>query len=186
MIMRKPITMEEFNKFIVQKKDVVTCEKKMGKFKTFMLRLWQKILHLFLGVKLYDGDSSVIYFSEEISMVLSQSGNLSFSSRADRWRGIEQSIVETNGNPVKTPIDKKKNWIYAISAIVAVIVATAVSVTVFMLAKLSVIIGLLVACLDILALAVAIIMCVMIAFNNTVGKKHFGRAIEIQIDKKEE
>lgn len=179
MVMRKPITLDEFNKFILQKKDVVTCEKKLSKFKAFMMSMWQKILKLFLGVKLYEGDTSVVYFNEDISAVVSQSANLSYSSRANRWRGIEQSTVETKSENVKTPSNKKSNLILIISAVIAIAVAGVVTTVVCVFAKLSIIIGLLLACLDIIAIAVAIIMCVMLAFNSIVGRRDFGRAIEI-------
>lgn len=182
MIMRKPITMEEFNRFISQNKDVVTCERGFGKFKAFMFMIWQKILKLFLGVKLYDGDPSVIYFSPEISAVISQSGNLSYSSRVDRWRGIAQSTVETKSPPVKTVVNKKNNINFIIFAVVSLLVASTVTTVVCLFAKMSIIIGLLIACVDIIAFAIALIMVIMIAFNSVVGKKHFDRAFEIEKD----
>ena len=182
MIMRKPISMDEFNKFISQRKEVVTCSRKMGKVKTFFFNLWQKILKLFLGVKLYEGDPSVIYMNEDITAVLSQSNNLSFSSRADRWKGISQGVVETIAQPTKTPVDTKKNFYYILSIVISLALASVVTTVVCIFAKMSIIIGLLVACLDIIAVAVSVILGVMIAFNNTVGKKHFSHAIEIQTE----
>ncbi len=178
MIMRKPISMEEFNRFIVQKKDVVTCVRGMGKVKTYLLSLWQKILKLILGVQLYEGDTSVIYFNEDISSVLSQSSNLSYSSRADRWKGIEQATIETKAKPVKTPVNKKRNLYYIICCIIALAVSVTITTTVCLFAKMSIIIGLLLACLDIIALAIVLVMCVVIAFNQVIGKKHFDRATE--------
>ena len=182
MIMRKPITMEEFNRFVSQNKDVVTCKRKHGKIKSFMFKIWQKILKLFLGVRLYEGDSSVVYFSPEISSVISQSGNLSYSSRVDRWRGIEQSTVETKSPPVKTTINNKHNLYFIIFAIMSIIVASAVTTLVCIFTKRSIIIGLLIACVDILAFAITLIMIIMISFNTVVGKKQFNRALEIEKD----
>ncbi len=180
MIMRKPIKMEEFNRFISQRKDIVTCERKMGKVKAFFFMLWQNILKLFLGVRLYAGNPSVIYFSEEISAVLAQSYNLSYSSRVDRWRGIEQAVVQVDGDDVKTPVDKKSNLKYIIGGAICLAVATVVTVFVCIFAQMSIIIGLLLACLDIIALATALIMAVMIGFNTTVGNKKFKDANEVE------
>ncbi|MBO5022097.1 MAG: hypothetical protein J6C53_01260 [Clostridia bacterium] len=180
MIMRKPIKMEEFNRFISQRKDVVTCERKMGKIKAFFFMIWQSILKMFLGVRLYAGNPTVIYFSEEISAVLAQSYNLSYSSRVDRWRGVEQAVVEVDGEVVKTPVDKKANTKYIIGGAICLAVATVVTVFVCIFAQMSIIIGLLLACLDIIALATALIMAVMIGFNSAVGNKKFKDANEVE------
>ncbi len=180
MIMRRPIKMEEFNRFISQRKDIVTCERKMGRIKAFFFMIWQNILKLFLGVRLYEGDTSVIYFGEEISAVLAQSTNLSYSSRVDRWRGVEHGVVDAGEEFVKTDIDKKANFKYILTASVSVVVAIIVSVIVCLFAKMSIIVGLLIACLDIIALAVAVIMAVMIVFNNMVGSKKFKYASEVE------
>ena len=106
MILRKPITIEEFNNFIRTKKDVVVCKKNEGKVKQFITFIWQKLLKLFLGIKLYEGDTSVILFGEDVSSIFSSINDLSFSSRVDRWKGLEQGVVEVKGSAVKTEIDK--------------------------------------------------------------------------------
>ena len=180
MIMRKPIKMEEFNRFISQRKDIVTCQRTMGKIKAFFFMLWQNILKLLLGVRLYAGDPTAIYFSEEISAVLAQSYNLSYSSRVDRWRGAEQAVVAVEGDMVKTAVDKKSNVKYIIGGAICLAVATVVTVFVCIFAQMSIIIGLLLACLDIIALAVALIMAVMIGFNANVGNKKFKDAFEVE------
>lgn len=186
VVMRKPITLEEFNRFITQRKDVVTCDREENKFKSFMRMLWNKILKLFLGVKMYEGDTSVIYLSEEVSAVISQSGNLSYSSRVDRWRGIEQCKVAAQGEPVKPIVDKKSNIKLMIYAIVSIVLAAVITTVVCLFAKMSTIIGLLIGCLDAIALIIAFIMYIMILFNSMVGKKHFARAIEIEKQQNEE
>lgn len=183
LIMRKPITMDELNKFLTQNKEVVSCERDLGKFKSFLFMIWQKILKLFMGVNLYNGDSSVIYFSEEISMVLSQSGNLSYSSRVNRWKGVEQATVDVLGEKAKTSVDKKKNLIYSISILAGIIMAVLVTTLVCIFVKVGIVVGLLIACLDILALATSLILSILITFNCMVGKRHFDRAIEIQNNK---
>lgn len=179
MILRKPITIEEFNNFIRAKKDIVLCEKKVNKFKQFINFIWQKMLKLFLGVKLYEGDTSVILFGEDISSVFSSINDLSFSSRVDRWRGLEQGTVEVKGSAVKTEVDKNAIFKYLIIAIISLLVGVVVTTCVSLFAPMSIIVGLLLFCLDIICLTILCIMIVLIIFNYTIGKKHFENAVEV-------
>lgn len=179
MILRKPITIEEFNNFIRAKKDIVLCEKKVNKFKQFINFIWQKMLKLFLGVKLYEGDTSVILFGEDISSVFSSINDLSFSSRVDRWRGLEQGTVEVKGSAVKTEVDKKAIFKYLIISIISLLVGVVVTTCVSLFAPMSIIVGLLLFCLDIICLTILCIMIVLIIFNYTIGKKHFENAVEV-------
>ena len=120
----------------------------------------------------------MIYFDDEISAVLAQSSNLSYSSRADRWKGISQGVVATQGAPVKTPKNKKRNFYYILCCVIAFVLAAAITTVVCLFAKMSIIVGLLVACLDIIAVAIICVVFVVIAFNNVVGKRRFERPVE--------
>lgn len=185
MIMRQPISIVDFYKFSTVRKDVVSCDKKRSKIQSFFFNIWQKILKLFLGVKLYDGDYSVVFLGEEISTVISQSENLSYSSRVDRWRGIEQGTVPIPVKPEKTPVDKKKNLHLLIYAIISILLGALVTTLICVFVKMSIVIGLLVICFDIIAVVVSLIMSIMFAFNCMVGNRRFKKAIEIQIEEVE-
>ena len=64
----------------------------------------------------------------------------------------------------------------------AIIIGVVVTVVVSLYARVNIIVGLLLFCLDVICLATALILLVMIIFNNTVGKKNFGYAEEILND----
>lgn len=186
MILRKPITIEEFNNFIRTKKDVVVCKKNEGKVKQFITFIWQKLLKLFLGIKLYEGDTSVILFGEDVSSIFSSINDLSFSSRVDRWKGLEQGVVEVKGSAVKTEIDKMAVIKYMIIALISLIISVVVTTCVSLFVPMSIIIGLLLFCLDIISLTIICIMVVLILFNFSVGKKHFQNAVEISDEEEQE
>lgn len=179
MIMRKPISENEFNSFVNNNKDVVTCRRNLSSFKAILFNFWQKILKTFLGVRLYEGDASVIYFAEDIASVILSSSNLSYNSRVDRWRGIEQGTVVVEGESVKTETDKKANIRNLIISLIAIAVAVSVTTVVSIFARVNLIVGLLLFCLDFIALAIFLILLVITIFNNIVGKKQFGYALEI-------
>ncbi len=179
MIMRKPISENEFNSFVNNNKDIVTCRRNLSSFKAILFNFWQKILKTFLGVRLYEGDASVIYFAEDIASVILSSSNLSYNSRVDRWRGIEQGTVVVEGESVKTETDKKANIRNLIISLIAIAVAVSVTTVVSIFARVNLIVGLLLFCLDFIALAIVLILLVITIFNNIVGKKQFGYALEI-------
>lgn len=185
IILRKPIKESEFNKFVNMDKDVVTCRKESAGVKAFFDNLWQKILKLCLGVRLYEGDTSVIYFAEDISSVILGSNNLSYNSRVDRWKGIEQGTVVVEGEKVKTDVDTKLNLRNIIISIVSIIIGVAVTTTVCLFANVNIVVGLLLFCLDVICVFVAGILMIMTAFNNTVGKKKFGFAAEVESPQEE-
>ncbi len=182
LILRKPISENELNGFLNSNKDVVTCRKNTSAFKNFFVDLWQKILKLCLGVKLYDGDTSAIYFAEDISTVILGSSNLSYNSRVDRWKGIEQGTVIVEGDAVKTEADKKLNIRNVIISLVALLVGAAVTTVVSVFATVNIIVGLLLFCLDVICVMIVLILLVMTIFNCMVGKKNFGFAAEVAAD----
>ena len=182
MVMRRPITFEEFNKFITSKKDVVTCRREMNKFQAFIFVLWQRILKFFLGLRIYDGDPSVIYVNADISSVTAASVNLSFSTRANRWRGIEQDVVNVKGDNVKFEYDKKDIIIYSVVAALLFITAITVTTCVSVFVNVGIITGILLISLDLICISVAFILFVIMLFNLVVGKKMFRTAIELHFE----
>ena len=178
-IMRKPITYNESKDFLKKEEDIVVCKTNYSPIKKFFFIIWQKILRLCLGVRLYDGDTSAIYFGEDLATVLAQSNNLSYSSRVDRWRGVEQSSVIVEGEPVKTEVDKKENIKYLLYGLLTLMLGVAVTTVVAIFAKVSVIIGLFLFCLDAICFAVFLLLIVVIIFNTVVGKKKFSSALEL-------
>ena len=97
VICRKVIKKEELEKFISSQTDVTLCaKKKPNAFANLIHRWWQKFVRLVFDISFFDGDVSVIAFSENISQVARRVKNLSYDSRVNRWKGVSVSQVETS------------------------------------------------------------------------------------------
>lgn len=186
LILRKPITMNEFNSFANTKRDIVTCRRTLTKIQSFFMGLWQKILKLCLGVKLYDGDTSAIYFGDDISSVVLNSSNLSYNSRVNRWKGVDQDTTVVEGDKVKADKDTKTNINSMIISFIALLIGVVVTTIVSIYATVNIIVGLLLFCLDVICLSVILIFAIMTIFNNIVGKKQYGYAVEVMDEEDEQ
>ena len=123
LVLRKPITIKEFERFVNCNRDVVTCKVQRSKFKSFIFNIWQVLIKFCLGVKEYEGDTSVVYLNEDISTVVADSKNLSFSTRVNRWRGIDQTVIDVKGEPAPKIYDKKNLLIYGLNALTLLLLA---------------------------------------------------------------
>lgn len=186
LILRKPITVNEFNSFANTKRDIVTCRRTLTKIQSFFMGLWQKILKLCLGVKLYDGDTSAIYFGDDISSVVLNSSNLSYNSRVNRWKGVDQDTIVVEGDKVKADKDTKTNINSMIISLIALLIGVVVTTIVSIYATVNIIVGLLLFCLDVICLSVILIFAIMTIFNNIVGKKQYGYAVEVMDEEDEQ
>ena len=184
IVLRKPITIEELSKFMSCKHNIATCEIQRTKVKGFIFNLWQTILKFCLGIREYQGDTSVVFLNEEISAVVRESGNLSFSTRANRWRGVEETTISVKGESVKKDVDKKILLKYSLFASISLLLAIIVTTLVCCFVNVSVIIGLLIICLDMICLAVSVLTTIMLVFNCRVGKKKIDEAEE-KVNEKE-
>lgn len=179
VIMRQPITIKEFDRITTSGEHIVTCKKERNSVKAFFFKLWQKILKLFLGVNLYAGDTSVVYFSEVLLPVLVESGNLSYASRVDRWIGVEKTTADVKCEPEKYEPDKKSIFRYCLYADVCVLIACLVTTLICTLTNVGIVLGLLIFGVDAICLAIIVLSVILIVFNCNVGKKNVDVAIEI-------
>lgn len=179
IVLRKPISIDELNKFLNCKHDLATCSVVRSKLKGFIFNLWQAILKLCLGIKEYEGDTSVVCLGEDISSVVAQSGNLSFATRANRWRGVEQTTIEVKGEPVKKEIDKKTIIKYSLVAGSSLLLGIIVTTIVCLLVNVNVLVGLLLICLDLICLAITLLTTIITVFNARVGQKKVKEVNEI-------
>ena len=178
LVLRKPISIAEIKLFISCNRDVATCKVERSKIKNFFFGLWQVLLKFFLGIKEYEGDTSAVYINEDISAVVSESGNLSFATRANRWRGIEQTTIEVKSEPVKKDVDKKSITKMSIMAISSLLLAIIVTTVLCLTVNIGVIVGLLIVCLDVVCLAISVMTTIIAVFNSRVGKKNIKEAVE--------
>lgn len=184
MVLRKPVTVKEFNKMISSDKDVVSCKVVRGKFKTFIFRLWQKITKLVLGVKMYSGDADVVYFNNDLADVALRTTNLSYSTRVNRWKGATQAVatVESKGDEKK--IDKKMTLRNSLISAAVVAIGIAVTVVVSIFVPASILSVLLLICLNGVCVGVAALLIVMAVFTNMTGSRKVGYSMILNKSKK--
>ena len=176
LILRQTIEKKDLEKFLFSNQPILLAkEKKKNKFANFFVKLWHIIVHIFFGVGFYEGNTDVIMFSQDLSEVLLQIGNLSYNSRVNRWRGVVESSVDVSlSKSDKYPIDKKQNLIYTVVASTLFAVAILFTLLLCLFVNINFILGLLIVCVDIICVFVAIILFMMLSFNNKVGKKIVG------------
>ena len=176
LILRQTLGQKDLEKFIFSNQSILLAkEKSRNKFVDFFVMLWRLIVHMFFGVGFYQGNTSVIMFSQDLSEVLLQIGNLSYNSRVNRWRGVVESSANVSLSKTdKYPVDKKQNLIYILSSSTLFAVAILFTVLLCLFVNINFILGLLIVCVDIICAFVAIILLMMLAFNNKVGKKNVG------------
>ena len=176
LILRRAVDAKKLEKILSSNAGITLAKNRPGnKFTAFFINLWHKLVQMFFGVKFYEGDNSIIKFSQDLSEVLLQTGNLSYNSRVNRWKGVDQTVVEVDwGKAEKFSTDKKQTLIYSLTAAALIVVATVVTVLLCVFANINFVLGLLIVCIDIICIFMAIILLMMLAFNNKVGKKIVG------------
>ena len=176
LILRRPVEAKKLEKILQSNADITLAEKKpRNKFVNFFVNIWHKLVQAFFGVKFYEGDNSIIKFSQDLSEVLLQTGNLSYNSRVNRWKGVGQATYEVDyGKAEKFPTDKKQSLIYGVTASILIVVAVLVTTLLCLLTKINFVLGLLIVSVDIICIFMSIILFMMLAFNSKVGKKIVG------------
>ena len=174
LILRRVLQKEDLEKFLFSNESVLLASsKKRSKVANFFVKLWHKMVRLIFGVAFYEGDTSAIMFSQDLSEVLIQTGNLSYNSRVNRWKGITEQNVEVKGeNKEKYPGDKKEKLVYSLSASILLALAIIITVLLCVFVNINFILGLLIVCIDIIFVFISIVLFMMLAFNNKVGAKN--------------
>lgn len=183
LICRRPFSIKEYKEFTQTNAAIVFGkEKKENRIKALFQMLGQDFMQLVLGVKPFGGDFSLICFDEDMTSVLRQAENFSYSTRVDRWKGVEKVAVEVeNHEKVKVENNKKNILTLLFLALGAVILGALVTTLVAVFAKVTIIIGLLLACLDIICVVTAFFCLFSLYFNSKIGQKHFAYAREIVV-----
>lgn len=191
VICRRPFSIAEFNSLVSSDASIVFGKKKVKKkINEFFTNIMQMSTSSILGVKTFDGDYSILCFDEDMTQVLSQVENFSYATRVDRWKGVRKEAIDAENNEKDIKIkyeNNKKNILFlTLVAILAVVLGVVVTTCVAIFAKVTIIIGLLLACLDIICLVTAFFCLFSLYFNLRVGQKNFDRAKEIFMEDKDE
>lgn len=179
-IARKPFTREEFYQFINKEAQIVICEdKKMNPVSSLFNNLWRKIVRAIFGVKFFHGDTSLVYFNAGLGNVLTNVSNLSYCTRVDRWKGVTQDTVKSSSPKAKVNCDKGTGLRLLLFAILSLMIGVVATALISVFVKVNVVIGLLVACLDIICLSTSALLMITYLFNLKIGKKDIKKAIEV-------
>ena len=181
MVIREHITIADFKKFLLAKQDIVYCRKQRSKFMNMILTLWIKLLRFIIGVAIYRGDTAVVYFSENLTPVILGTQNISFASRADRWKGVDKTSIQVDCPNEKYPVDKKLVLFNILFISLALVIGITVPILVCLFANVSIIVGLLLFCLDTLCFATIFICTILVLFSLKVGKRNPNGAVELNI-----
>ena len=176
LICRKAVSEDEIQKFFASETDITVCEEKRSKSKNFFYKIWQYIIKLLFGFSFFDGDVSVICFSEKLYPVISSLSNVSFQTRVNRWKYASISQVETKEPVALKEYDKPKTittfcvWIF-------LFIATIVSTVVFYLFfEAKFLTCLLFSCAILLSLVGVLISGAIFNLKIRVGQKNFDKA----------
>ncbi len=180
VICRRAFTKKEFDSLIASDAQVVYFEKKHKNKVAALFKKWiGALIKAMFGVKFFDGDISLIAFDESMGEVLANVSSLSYSTRVDRWRGVEQATVIAERPSVKMENNKKGNIKMIVSAILSVIVPVTITILVALLGKVTFLIGMLLFCIDFVGLAGMFLILCMLFFNLQAGQRNFADAEEI-------
>lgn len=177
-IARKPFTREEFENFVSADANIVSCERVQGNIATrFFKKLWSKIIRYVFGVKFFMGDTSLMFFNENMGSILDKVNNLSYSTRVSRWRGIKQQTIKTSYPPVKAESDPKSNLMLILFSILSILIAVVVTTLVAIFTKPIVLVIILLVCLCMVCLSVSSFLILTYLFNLMIGKRDFIDAV---------
>lgn len=177
LIARKPFTKEDFDAMTTTNANIVTCAgKKRNRFTAFFYNLWANLVKFIFGVKLFDGDPSLIYFDGELSQVLPQVANLSYVSRVDRWKGATQEVVKTKYPPANLNSDRNFNLILLVCSLLSLAVGALVTTLVAVFIKVNVLAVIALFLFDVLCVAIFVLLMISYLFNCKVGRKDVKRS----------
>lgn len=177
IIARRPISLEEFLELKNSKAQITYCSQgKSNKIKSYLNKLWQSLTRLLFGIKTFGGDTSLIAFDKDVVDILAEAENFSFATRVDRWKGFSQNTIEAKAAPVRFERNKKNTAMLLLCAILPFAIAAILTTCLALFAKLSIITGLLLACLDILCLSTTILSLFVLLLNSKIGQKNFKKA----------
>ena len=188
VICRRPFTINEFNSLIGSNASIVFGnEQGNKKIKTFFFNIMQSLTSLILGVKTFDGDSSILCFDEDMSQVLVQVENFSYATRVDRWKGVQKETIKTEvDTKVKYENNKKNILSLTFIPILLILAAATITTCVAVFTKVTIISGLLLFCLDMICLIIAFFCFFSLFFNMRIGQKNFSKAKEVVVEVKSE
>jgi len=185
VIVRKNIELDELDKFINSDSEITMCKVKRNKFQLFWFNLWQKVMNILFGFRYFEGDISVIAFSENLFPVINNVDSLSSASRVDKWRGATFNYIDTKSQPVKKEYNKLRSNLMLYGWIALFLAIIASTVVFFLFVKATFIYALLFACAIILGGVGVFVSSAVYGMNIKIGQKVFEKKKDKKGDKNE-
>ncbi len=187
VICRRPISFEEYSQLKNSNAQITYCEsQKSNRILKYLKDFWQFITKTIFGVKTFQGDTSLIAFDDDLAEVLSEAENFSFATRVDRWKGCTHEVIDGKGAPARKVQNKKYNAMLMLAIFLPLVIGAVITTCLALFVKVSIVGGLLIACLDIICLGIAFFCILMLIFSLTVGQKNYKTAKEVMIENKRE
>ncbi len=180
VIARRPFTKKEFENIVNSDAQITYFQgKRENGFKEFFKKLVSGFVKVLFGVNFFDGDISLIGFDKDLGEVLNSVNSLSYATRVDRWRGVEQGKVEAENQPIKIEQNKKGNVNLIIFSILATLIPVLTAILVCLFTKVGFIVGMLLFCFVLLGVCSSLFMLCTLYFNKKVGRRNFIDAPEV-------
>ncbi|MBP3431718.1 MAG: hypothetical protein J6K39_02560 [Clostridia bacterium] len=178
MIVRRPLTKEEFGKLASSSKEIATLSAKHGKFVSAIKKFTQKIIQRVFAFSFFD-DISAICYGESMFELLSVCANLSMASRVNKYVGVEIEEIETIEKQVKKQYSR---WTAALKLIFwCLIFAGSVVGGVFVCIYSPLYALIVISVIAWIAVALVFLLGGILGFTRTVavGDLRYGRAEEV-------
>ncbi len=178
LIVRRPLTNEEYLALTRSTKDIATLKANKSKFSNALKRFMSKIVMKFFAFSYFD-DISAICYGESMFDLLSVCANLSMASRVNKYVGVEIEEIETAEKSVKRDYSRTKNLFNLLLGVLFFLGSLAGAICICIFTHLEVLIVVLIIAWLIIALIIMFVSIINFTRTVAVGKLHYGRAEEI-------
>ena len=116
VVLRRPLTDEEFKQLLTSESEVTCFRKKHNKFVGFFKKITRWILRSLFALTYFD-DISAVAYSENLFNLMSAVPNLSMATRINRYVGVNVEEIETTSKPARKIYNKAANVLWLVFAI---------------------------------------------------------------------
>lgn len=177
MLVRRPLTDEEFVALSTSSKDICTLKARHNGFVSAFKRFAKKIVRRFFGFTYFE-DISAICYKENMFELLSVCNNFSIATRINRYVGVEVDEVLTETKPVKREYNKMASVSLLCMWILLFLGSVAGAICVGIFTKTRVLIVVLLIAWLIIMLTLMLVGIVNFTRTTAVGELRYGRAEE--------
>lgn len=177
MVVRRPLTDEEFVALSTSSKDICTLKAKHNGFVTAFKNFAKKIVRRFFGFTYFE-DISAICYKENMFELLSVCNNFSIATRINRYIGVEIDEILSETKPVKKDYNRVANVSLLLMWIMLFLGSVAGAICVGIFTKTRVLIVILLIAWLVVMLTLLLVGIVNFTRTIAVGELRYGRAEE--------